>query len=174
MKLNFFNKISVLLIVVFASCYPTPKVSGQFTEIEFDQMANKMAKGAAEDISVDELIRIKDSVTLLDSREKKEYDISHISNAKWVGYDDFDLKRVKDLNKNEKIVVYCSIGYRSEKISEKLMKAGFTNVYNLNGSIFKWFNQGYKIVDGSGEKTNKIHGYNKKWSQWIKQGDIIY
>ena len=54
------------------------------------------------------------------------------------------------------------------------MKAGFTNVYNLNGSIFKWFNQGYKIVNSDGKRTDKIHGYNKKWSKWIKNGDIIF
>lgn len=166
--------ISSLILIVFASCYPSPKASGQFAEVDFDKMAAKMAKGDALDISVDDLLKIKKDIILLDSREKEEFNTSHIPSAKWVGYDDFVIDRLNGIDKNEKIVVYCSVGYRSERISEKLMKAGYKNVYNLKGSIFKWYNEGYKVVDKDGATTRKIHGYNKKWSRWIKDGDIIF
>jgi methionine salvage enolase-phosphatase E1 len=36
----------------------------------------------------------------LDAREKKEFDVSHLKNAVWVGYDDFDLSRVKAISKD--------------------------------------------------------------------------
>jgi rhodanese-related sulfurtransferase len=142
--------------------------------MDFNKMAENMAKGDAQDINVDDLLKIKEEVVLLDSREHDEYNISHIPSAKWVGYDDFSIERLDGIDKNSKIVVYCSVGYRSERISEKLMKEGYKNVYNLKGSIFKWYNEGYKIVDPSGVPTRKIHGFNKKWSKWIKDGDIIY
>lgn len=104
---------------------------------------------------------------ILDTREKSEFDVSHIEGASYVGYDKFSLDSVKDVDKDQAIIVYCSIGYRSEKIGEKLQKAGFTNVKNLYGSLFEWVNQGNNIEDTSGESTTAIHTYSKKWSKWV-------
>lgn len=108
----------------------------------------------------------------LDARETEEYDVSHIKGAMPVGYDDFSLDGIK-LQKQDTIVVYCSIGYRSEKIGEKLQKRGYENVFNLYGGVFKWMNDGYPIYS-NGEETDRIHTYNKKWSQWVYQGEKIY
>lgn len=163
-----------LLIILITACYPAPRAAGQFTDNEFEAMAAEMAKGDTKDITVDQLVRIKDDVILLDSREKKEYDISHIPGAIWVGYDDFTLDRIKDIDKNAKIVVYCSVGYRSERIGEKIMDGGYNDISNLSGSIFKWVNEGYKIVDSGNQPTKKIHGFNKKWSKWVRKGEVTY
>lgn len=171
--MNKLNYLWSMILVWMTACYPAPKVSGQFTQQEFDQMADQMANGKTPDISIDNFIRNKSEFVILDTREKKEYDISHIPDALWVGYDDFDIKRVS-ADKNKKIVVYCSVGYRSERIGEQLLDAGYTEVYNLNGSIFRWINSGYQLVNSDGQKTTKIHGYNKKWSKWIKDGEIVY
>ena len=174
-KNRLYDKINILiLILAFTSCYPAPKVSGQFSAAEFDAMANKMAEGSTPDISVTQLVMNKEKYIILDSREQKEYDTSHIPNALWIGYDDFNIDRLNKISKNDKIVVYCSVGYRSERIGEKLIKAGFKDVSNLKGSIFDWVNEGYTIHDQSGEPTKKIHGYNKKWSKWLKAGNIVY
>lgn len=113
-------------------------------------------------------------VMLLDARPKEEYDVSHIAKARRVGYDDFDLAKVKDLPKDTAIVVYCSVGYRSEKVTEKLLKAGFTNVKNLYGGIFEWVNTGRTVVDDSGKPTDRIHAYNKNWSRWVLKGEKVY
>ncbi|MEZ4984799.1 MAG: rhodanese-like domain-containing protein [Saprospiraceae bacterium] len=64
----------------------------------------------------------------LDARERKEFEVSHLPGAHFIGYDDFDLSRVEKLDKGREVIVYCSVGYRSEKITEKLLAAGFTNV----------------------------------------------
>jgi rhodanese-related sulfurtransferase len=84
--------------------------------------------------------QVSTRATLLDTREREEFNVSHLPRARWVGYDDFDLKRVANIPKTDTIIVYCSIGYRSERIGEKLKKAGYTNVYNLYGGIFQWKN----------------------------------
>ena len=55
----------------------------------------------------------------IDSREKREYEVSHIKNAIWVGYDDFDTTRLKEVAKDQQIIVYCAVGARSEKIANK-------------------------------------------------------
>ena len=114
------------------------------------------------------------STTFIDSREKVEFDVSHIKGATWVGYDDFDMARMDDISKNEPIIIYCSVGYRSEKIGEKLLQAGYTNVSNLYGGIFEWVNQGKPVVDLSGEPTTKIHGYSKTWGIWLSKGEKVY
>lgn len=104
---------------------------------------------------------------LLDAREPAEFLISHIPGASHVGYTEFKIESLNNTAKNARIVVYCSIGYRSEKIGEQLQKAGFRNVYNLYGSIFEWGNLGYPLVDENEKTTHSIHTYNSRWSKWV-------
>ena len=151
--------LQLFITLLFYQCYPVPEVAGQFTETEFEEMATYMAQGDTKDIEVATLKTMKDKVILLDTREKKEYEISHIPGAIWVGYDNFKLKRVKEIAKDAKIITYCSVGYRSERIGEKLQKAGFTDVSNLKGSIFKWVNEGNPLEDKDGNATDKVHGF---------------
>jgi len=114
------------------------------------------------------------NVVLLDTREKKEFDVSHLPNARWVGYDDFALDRVKEIPKTANIVTYCSVGYRSDKIGDKLRAAGFGNVHNLYGSLFEWVNQGNPVVDNAGKPTNRVHGFSRTWGVWLKKGEKVY
>jgi len=71
-------------------------------------------------------------------------------------------------------VVYCSVGYRSERIGEKLLDKGFTNVYNLYGGIFDWINNDYPLVDIADQPIQKVHGYNEDWSKWVCKGEKVY
>ena len=115
-----------------------------------------------------------EQIILLDAREPKEYQVSHLAGAQNVGYDNFDIKKLKKIPKNSKIVVYCSVGYRSEKVGEKLQKAGYKNVQNLYGSIFEWINEGFPVVDATGKPTENIHAFNKIWGVWLKKGRKVY
>ncbi|MTI22942.1 rhodanese-like domain-containing protein [Fulvivirga sp. RKSG066] len=112
-------------------------------------------------------------VLILDSRTQKEYETSHIESAIFVDYDNFSEEMVAELDKEKSVVVYCSVGYRSEKIGEKLQKFGFKEVYNLYGGIFDWKNNGGEVVNKSGV-TDSVHTYNKKWSQWLINGIRVY
>lgn len=164
----------LLLSIFFIQCYSAPKVAGQFTVQEFEDMATQMAKGTVKDMTITQLIQEKEDVLLLDARERNEYEISHIPTAIWVGYDDFTLDRVKAIAKDQAVVTYCSVGYRSERIGEQLQKAGFENVRNLKGSIFQWVNEGQPVVDGEAQPTTKVHGFNEKWGKWVKKGEVVY
>jgi len=125
-------------------------------------------------ISPAELSQSKDQSYIIDTRELEEFKISHIPSAHYASYNDFDIEPFLDLPRDTTVVVYCSIGYRSEKIGEILLEAGFTKVFNLYGSLFEWANQGYPMVDQAGEPTSKVHTYNKKWSQWVNDdGKIV-
>lgn len=126
-------------------------------------------------LSIAEL-KTKVNVVLLDSREQQEYDVSHIKGAIHIGFNQFDPNKViREIpNKNTAIVVYCSIGVRSEKIGEKLLKMGYKNVFNLFGGIFEWKNTNGKVINSKGMETNNIHTFNKNWSQYLKKGTKIY
>ena len=113
------------------------------------------------------------SLVFLDARELREYAVSHIDGAIHIGYDHFDLEKMATLNPHSRIVVYCSVGYRSEKISEKLIVAGFKNVSNLYGGIFEWVNQGYPVYSEKGE-TRQVHAFDRTWGIWLKKGEKVY
>ncbi|MCW2118790.1 rhodanese-like domain-containing protein [Flavobacterium sp. 7A] len=118
----------------------------------------------------------KSNFIILDSREPKEYQVSHIPNAIHVGFDHFQTEKITHLIKNRKtpILVYCSIGVRSEKIGEKLQNLGYTNVHNLYGGIFEYKNNGGTVVNQKNNATDSIHTYNKEWSVYLKKGIKIY
>ncbi len=111
---------------------------------------------------------------LLDAREPREFEVSHLENARFVGYEDFSLDRVADIPKDSAVVVYCSVGYRSEKVAEKLVAAGFTNVVNLYGGLFQWVNEENTVVDTAAQPTRKVHAFSRTWGVWLKKGEKIY
>jgi len=117
--------------------------------------------------TVDILSTLKRPHILLDARERKEYDVSHIPGALYLGYKKPQYDILDNINKDELIIIYCSIGYRSEKIGQKLKKKGYKNVLNLYGSIFEWANRDYPLYNNQDQVVKQIHGYNKKWSQWV-------
>ena len=97
---------------------------------------------------------------LLDVRTKAEFAVSHLARAEHVEPE--ASPSVIRLPKDERIVTYCSVGYRSGRFAKKLSDAGFTNVVNLEGSIFRWANEGRPVVSG-GRKAEKVHPYNRTW-----------
>lgn len=132
-----------------------------------------MLKHDVPEISVDSLNKLRTNVLLLDTREKDEYNVSRLKNAKWVGYKTFSLDSVQNIDKTKPIVVYCSVGYRSEKIAEKLIAAGFTDVQNLYGGIFEWKNKKFDLYNRDGI-TDDVHPYNATWGLWLKKGRKVY
>jgi len=110
---------------------------------------------------------ITQTVILLDTREKEEYMVSRIESAIWIGYDDFDLSRLRGINLEDEIVVYCSVGYRSSKIGIMLKEHGFKNVKNLYGGIFRWANIGHPLYNDT-IRTNYIHTYNTNWGRFVQ------
>ena len=111
---------------------------------------------------------------IIDTRSSEEYKVSHLQEARFIDFDKFTKEDVKNIPKSMPVVVYCSVGYRSEKIGEKLLKIGFKNVKNLYGGIFQWKNESFEIVNNSGNETDSIHAYNRIWSVWLTNGIKVY
>jgi len=139
----------------------------------FEEMLQGLLSHSVPEVSVSEVEKMTD-VVLLDARTDEEYQVSHIKGARWIGGSDFKVNLLADLPKNKAIVVYCSVGYRSEKITKKLQKEGYTNVSNFYGGIFSWKNEGGTVVNPQNQVTEKVHTYNKKWSQWLLKGEKVW
>lgn len=160
-----------LLSALFLTAAPT--LAQRTISKPFGVMVDALIKESVPVITCNELKQMPEAV-LFDAREKREYAVSHLPNARWVGYDDFKLSRVADVPRAAPIVVYCSVGYRSEKVGEKLKAAGFTNVRNLYGSLFEWVNQGNPVVDSTGKPTRRVHAYSRTWGIWLNRGEKVY
>jgi len=158
-----------ILFFANVSCAQVPANRPHVRNPAFDTKVSQTISFSVPLISVAELKKELDSVYLFDAREKEEFEVSHIPGANYLGYNDFDTARLENIPKDAKLALYCSIGYRSEKIGEKLQKLGFTNVQNLYGSIFEWVNEGNQVVDMDGKPTKRLHTYNKAWSKWVDE-----
>lgn len=146
-------------------------------EKDFCNKINSLIDFSVDTISVSSMRNLDlNKFTILDARSKKEFKTSHIPNAHFVSYMSFNGKKFKKnfQDKDQPIIIYCSIGYRSEKIGEKLKKYGYTNVKNLYGGIFEWKNQKLPTVEKGNIKTPNVHTYSKEWSIWLKEGNKIY
>lgn len=127
--------------------------------------------------TLDKWIRTKEEgkdVVIWDCRPEEEYVVSHIAGAVRVDYQN-DAQKIlgklpsKDLD-NKTVVCYCSVGYRSSLVVEKVQEyykktgdeSGTTPVemYNLEGSLFKWANEGRPMINVNNAKTPYAHPYN--------------
>lgn len=114
------------------------------------------------------------NAVLLDTREREEFAVSHLPSARWVGYETFSMESVSEVSKGDTIVVYCSIGARSQEIGKKLKAAGYPHVYNLYGGIFHWVNEENSVVTPDAVPTERVHTYNKVWGMWLTKGEKVY
>ncbi len=150
------------------SCHSQkPNTEALVNNPKFNQKISSMLNFDVPIMGVHELSTKQSNYVILDARDKLEFDIAHIKGAKLIGYEHFDKSVLNKIPKDSKIVVYCSIGYRSEKIALKLKKLGYSNVFNLYGSIFEWVNQGNAVYDKNEILSHRIHTYNKEWSKWV-------
>ena len=143
---------------------------------DLDKKLENILKYSVPIIKVEEALtqEQKDNVYFLDTRSNEEYLVSHIPNAIWTGFDKFDIQKVLDIPKDALIITYCSVGYRSEKIGEKLQESGYKNVRNLYGGIFEWVNQGNEVYNKFDQPTDSVHTYNRNWAKYLKRGIKVF
>lgn len=106
---------------------------------------------------------------LLDTRSDDEYAVSHLLSAQPAVSEGQALDALKDVSKEKLIVVYCSVGYRSSAMADRLAAHGYTNVYNLEGSIFEWANEGRPVYRGDRQVT-QVHPYDSTWGGLLDRG----
>jgi rhodanese-related sulfurtransferase len=170
MKFLFFMKN---VILIFALIFIAFSGFSQVQSRAFRQMLKGLLSHTVPEVTAIEAAKDSSRTLFMDARNWREYEISHINNAMFAGYDDFEISFMEDIPKDQKIVVYCSVGYRSEKITERIRAAGFKNVSNMVGGIFEWVNRDLPVFNDAG-KTAKVHPYDKVWGVWLKKGEKAY
>jgi len=163
-----------VVLLTLISLMTTPTFAQKVESKKYEKMLDRRLPKDVLVIAVNEVDTSDQTIVFLDAREQDEYNVSHIKNARHVGYKDLNLDGILRLPKSTEIIVYCSVGYRSGKVTKKLEEAGFENVKNLYGGLFEWSNQEMPLVDNDGNPTDKIHPYNSKWGKWITSGKKSY
>ncbi len=127
-------------------------------------------------ISIEEALKHleKKDAIFLDIREIEEYNVSHIEGAKRMNPNNLSFSTLKNIRENQLIIVYCSVGARSQSFGKMLKKHGFENVFNLYGGLFYWANMHYPMVNNQNEKTDQIHGFSPEWGKWVTEGTVVY
>jgi len=86
----------------------------------------------------------QEDITILDIREKEDYDKTHIKNAIHIPFEEV-ANRIKELPRNKELIIYDETGNRSKLIVESLTKKGFTQAINLINGYPDWQNKNYPI-----------------------------
>jgi rhodanese-related sulfurtransferase len=103
---------------------------------------------------------------LLDVRTPAEYEVSHIAGAIRIDPDASAASVLPLLPHGRAVVAYCSVGYRSSALAQRLIAAGQPDVYDLEGSIFQWANEG-RPLEQNGKTVHVAHPYDAKWGKYL-------
>ena len=93
-----------------------------------------------------QLLDSKEEVLVLDTRNEYETRVGKFKNAIDLNLDTFRhfpnaIKSLPEDYKDKQIVMYCTGGIRCEKASAVMMKAGFTDVKQLEGGVLDYFKE---------------------------------
>jgi len=123
-----------------------------------------------EDVTPKQAMKLMESeeVIFVDTRKTKEQKVSMLPNA--VTEEDFE-KNLEQY-RNQVIIGYCTISYRSGKLAKALRRKGIT-MLNLKGGMLAWVHEGGKIYDANGE-TKRVHVYKKKWNHLPKGYEAVW
>ncbi|MBS3737925.1 rhodanese-like domain-containing protein [Mesohalobacter halotolerans] len=86
-----------------------------------------------------------EEVQLVDVRTVKEFNENYIEGAENIVFDDNFDQKLKGLQKDKPVIVYCRSGRRSAKCADILAEKGFKKIYDLKGGITQWKKEGNKI-----------------------------
>ncbi len=163
----------LLLCVILIGCQNICFAQNKDYQDEVPALLEKFNDGTVTYILVSQLMEDYKNYTVLDTRRRAEYDVSHLPGAIWVG-SSFNKKDLEKIPADKPIVVYCTIGARSETYGKNLMDNGFKNVLNLYGSIFYWKDAGHELVNKYGKPTDTVHVFSKRWGKYLRTGVKVY
>lgn len=126
--MNYYFAILFFTVTAFVSC-SEPKKDIQVVSPQevYDAVYNNSNK----------------SLQLIDVRTADEYGVSHLKDAQNICVTEADFQeKAKNLDKNKPVYVYCKSGGRSAKAAKILEEMGFTKIYDLDGGITAWEEDG--------------------------------
>lgn len=86
-------------------------------------------------------------VVILDVRTPGEFAEGYIEGAQNIDFQSGNFENeIAALDKNVTYAVYCRSGNRSGQAAKIMHDAGFHDVYNLDGGVIDWANEGMLLV----------------------------
>jgi rhodanese-related sulfurtransferase len=87
-----------------------------------------------------------EGLVVLDIRTPEEYAEAHLADAIVVDYYASDFADQLDaLDKNVPYVLYCRTGNRSSDAVDTMKSLGFAQIYEIDGGIVNWYEQGFPV-----------------------------
>ncbi len=88
----------------------------------------------------------KGKVSIVDVRKSDEFSAGHLRDSKNIPIDNLD-KRVSELDKTHPVLVVCQSGVRASRAAAEFRRAGFGEVYILDGGYTEWRSQGLPVAN---------------------------
>ena len=87
---------------------------------------------------------------LVDVREDREYEKSHIEGAEHMGKGVIE-RDIEDAipDQDAEVVLYCGGGFRSALAADNLRQMGYRNVYSLAGGFRALQSEGFAVEEGA-------------------------
>lgn len=129
-------------------------------------VADNIIKGRVRIIHWDEISALDLSQTaLLDVREPEEHALGSIEGAINISVDELR-KRLDEVPRGKKLVLFCRTGHRSYFACRILMQNGFNEVYNLSGGYMT-----YKNANQQQGNENAFAGESTHKDEQLQQND---
>lgn len=105
----------------------------------------------------------REDATILDIRDRAEYESGHIVNSIHIPYASVK-DRLSELSdyKEKPLVMICKMGQHSGMIGKQLKEAGFTQVYRIAGGMSEWKSSNFPLVTKKSTKANKSKNKSSK------------
>lgn len=109
-----------------------------------------------------DLIETRDDVSLIDVREKNEWDEGHIPGARHIprGYLELRVENAMP-DKDRPIVLYCAGGVRSVLAARTLQEMGYQNVKSVEGGFTAWKDLGLPVTTSRSLTGDQMHRYSR-------------
>lgn len=106
---------------------------------------------------------------IVDVRTPEERKVSMIAGA--IDQESFEHHRSD--YQNQRIIVYCTIGYRSGFYTRSLRQKGF-DAYNLTEGILGWTHINGRLLNQNGQTTEQVHVYSRPWDLGVKNYTAVF
>jgi len=118
-------------------------------------------------LTIEQYRRNHAGALLVDVRSTEEFTTSHIPGAVHAE-DPKAIAKLSESSGSAEVVLYCSVGWRSSQMSERMKGLVTVPVYNLEGSIFAWANGGGPL-ESDGHPVSVVHPYDESWGRYLDE-----
>jgi len=83
-------------------------------------------------------------IFLMDVRTPEEFSRGRLPGAVLIPIGELE-RRIAEVPGNRTIVVYCTVGSRSNTAAKLLAQKGYRNVYNITYGLLDWYRNGFPL-----------------------------